>query len=196
GAREPGTEVSVDDRATGARFRPGDRRDPCGRRWRPQPSPLPDGGGRLRAPGGGRTCRGDGGRQSTGSSDGAGSVGLARGRARAGATISADRQIRTRVWRGLAGRLAALSHHPALRRCEEVGMTEGELREAIVRFARQMTTTGLVRGTSGNLSARQPGASTCLVTPSGVDYEAMKPEDVVLVDLSGRSVAGGPKPSV
>lgn len=75
-------------------------------------------------------------------------------------------------------------------------MTEVELREAIVHFARQMITTGLVRGTSGNLSARQPGADTCLVTPSGVDYETMKPEDVVLVDLSGRPVAGGPKPSV
>jgi hypothetical protein len=29
--------------------------------------------------------------------------------------------------------------------------TEGELREQLVRFARQMITTGLVRGTSGNM---------------------------------------------
>lgn len=75
-------------------------------------------------------------------------------------------------------------------------MTEGELRQAMVRFARQMITTGLVRGTSGNLSAREPGTEGCLVTPSGVDYETMRPEDVVLVDLSGRPVAGGLKPSV
>ena len=75
-------------------------------------------------------------------------------------------------------------------------MTEGELREAIVGFALKMITTGLVRGTSGNLSAREPGANMCLVTPSGVDYETMRPEDVVLVDLSGRPVVGGPKPSV
>lgn len=75
-------------------------------------------------------------------------------------------------------------------------MTEGELREAIVRFAQKMITTGLVRGTSGNLSAREPGANMCLVTPSGVDYETMSPEDVVLVELSGRPVARAPKPSV
>lgn len=75
-------------------------------------------------------------------------------------------------------------------------MTEGEIREAMVRFAQQMIATGLVRGTSGNLSAREPGANTCLVTPSGVDYETMRPEDVVLVDLSGRPIASGPKPSV
>jgi L-fuculose-phosphate aldolase len=75
-------------------------------------------------------------------------------------------------------------------------MTEGELRDAIVRLARQMMTTGLVRGTSGNLSTREPGADRCLVTPSGMDYDTMRPEDVVLVDLSGRPVDEGPKPSV
>jgi L-fuculose-phosphate aldolase len=75
-------------------------------------------------------------------------------------------------------------------------MTEGELREQLVRFARQMITTGLVRGTSGNLSTREPGADVCLITPSGVDYDTMKPEDAVVVDLSGRPVSPGPKPSV
>ena len=54
--------------------------------------------------------------------------------------------------------------------------------------------TGLVKGTSGNLSARQPGASLFYVTPSGVDYEAMKPEDLVEVDMAGRWA--GLKPSV
>lgn len=75
-------------------------------------------------------------------------------------------------------------------------MTENELREQLVRFAREMTRSGLVRGTSGNLSTRLPGADTCLVTPSGVDYESMTPSDAVLVDLSGRPVASGMKPSV
>jgi len=66
----------------------------------------------------------------------------------------------------------------------------------MVHFARQMISTGLVRGTSGNLSTRQPGADTCLITPSGVDYETMQPEDVVVVDLTGRPVSTGLKPSV
>ncbi|OLC47939.1 MAG: hypothetical protein AUH80_04050 [Chloroflexi bacterium 13_1_40CM_4_65_16] len=59
-----------------------------------------------------------------------------------------------------------------------------------------MLATGLVRGTSGNLSTRNPGADWCLITPSGVDYETMKPEDVVLVDLSGRPLDAALKPSV
>jgi L-fuculose-phosphate aldolase len=75
-------------------------------------------------------------------------------------------------------------------------MIELDLREQLVRFARQMMTTGLVRGTSGNVSTRDPGAGHALVTPSGVDYDTMRPEDVVLVDLTGRPVTAGMKPSV
>ena len=75
-------------------------------------------------------------------------------------------------------------------------MTEGELRETMVLVARQMISRGLVKGTSGNISSREPGADWCLVTPSGVDYGTMRPEDVVLVDLSGRPVGVGLKPSV
>src|SRR2546427_7170462 len=74
--------------------------------------------------------------------------------------------------------------------------TEGLLREQLVRFARQMITTGLVRGTSGNISTREPGAAQALVTPSGVDYDTMTPDAVVLVDLEGRPVSPGFKPSV
>jgi L-ribulose-5-phosphate 4-epimerase len=75
-------------------------------------------------------------------------------------------------------------------------VTGDELRESLVKFARQMITTGLVRGTSGNISTRQPGADEALVTPSGVDYDSMRPEDIVLVDLTGRPRFQGMKPSV
>ncbi len=75
-------------------------------------------------------------------------------------------------------------------------MGEIELREALVGFARLMVSAGLVRGTSGNLSAREPGGESCLVTPSGVDYETMRPEELVAVDLSGGVLADGRKPSV
>ena len=46
--------------------------------------------------------------------------------------------------------------------------SEQELREQLVRYARQMLSSGLVKGTSGNVSVRAPGSSWCLVTPSGV----------------------------
>jgi len=74
--------------------------------------------------------------------------------------------------------------------------SEQDLREQLVRYARQMLTSGLVRGTSGNVSARPPGSSWCLVTPSGVDYESMRPEDLVRVDLDGKPLGPGMKPSV
>jgi L-ribulose-5-phosphate 4-epimerase len=77
-------------------------------------------------------------------------------------------------------------------------MTESEraLRVELVRFAKQMMTTGLVRGTSGNISAREPGHDRCLITPSGVDYETMQPEDLVLVRLDGDRDMAQAKPSV
>jgi len=73
---------------------------------------------------------------------------------------------------------------------------ERELREQLVQYARRMLATGLVKGTSGNLSARLPGSGCCLVTPSGIDYERMRPEDVVQVSLEGESTPGDLKPSV
>jgi ribulose-5-phosphate 4-epimerase/fuculose-1-phosphate aldolase len=74
--------------------------------------------------------------------------------------------------------------------------SERALRVELVRFAKQMITTGLVRGTSGNISAREPGADNCLITPSGVDYDTMQPEDLVLVGLDGERDMKQAKPSV
>jgi L-fuculose-phosphate aldolase len=74
--------------------------------------------------------------------------------------------------------------------------SERELREQLVGYARRMLAAGLVRGTSGNLSARPPGADWCVVTPSGVDYETMRAEELVKVDLAGQPVGAGLKPSV
>jgi L-fuculose-phosphate aldolase len=74
--------------------------------------------------------------------------------------------------------------------------SERTLRQELVRFAKQMISTGLVRGTSGNISVREPGAASCLITPSGVDYDTMKPQDLVVVGLDGEQDMAQPKPSV
>jgi L-fuculose-phosphate aldolase len=58
-----------------------------------------------------------------------------------------------------------------------------------------MSESGLVVGTSGNVSTRTPDGAV-LVTPSGLAYAAMEPEDVVLVDLDGTVVEGSFEPSV
>jgi L-fuculose-phosphate aldolase len=59
-----------------------------------------------------------------------------------------------------------------------------------------MVATGLVRGTSGNISAREPGTDVCLITPSGVEYETLEPEDLVVVGLDGKRAADALVPSV
>jgi L-fuculose-phosphate aldolase len=58
-----------------------------------------------------------------------------------------------------------------------------------------MSESGLVVGTSGNVSTRTPDGAV-LVMPSGLAYAAMEPEDVVLVDLDGTVVEGSFEPSV
>ena len=69
-----------------------------------------------------------------------------------------------------------------------------ELREEVARVSRKMSDSGLVRGTEGNVSARTPDGNV-LVTPSGLDYALMEPEDVVLVNLNGRVLDGSFEPS-
>jgi len=64
-------------------------------------------------------------------------------------------------------------------------MTDRGLRDQLVDHARRMIAAGLVRGTSGNLSARTEEREAFLITPSGVDYETMRAEDIVLVALDG-----------
>ena len=74
--------------------------------------------------------------------------------------------------------------------------SEEALRVELVRFARQMVISGLVRGTSGNISVREPDADRCLITPSGVDYETLEPEQLVIVGLDGERPPAQAKPSV
>jgi L-fuculose-phosphate aldolase len=69
-----------------------------------------------------------------------------------------------------------------------------ELREEISRVARQLISSGLVTGTSGNVSART-SEGDMLITPSGVDYKVLGPDEVVLVDLEMNVLEGSLVPS-
>lgn len=72
---------------------------------------------------------------------------------------------------------------------------ERRLREEIAGVCRRMSGSGLVVGTSGNVSARTEEGNV-LITPSGLDYAVLEPEDVVLVDPDGRVLEGDLLPSV
>jgi L-fuculose-phosphate aldolase len=78
---------------------------------------------------------------------------------------------------------------------KRVNLDHLDLREEIVKVSRRMSVSGLVVGTSGNVSARTPDGNL-LMTPSGLDYELMEPEDVVLVHLDGKVLEGSFEPSV
>jgi L-fuculose-phosphate aldolase len=60
--------------------------------------------------------------------------------------------------------------------------------EELVATARRTVSDGLVVGTSGNVSVRVD--DTVLVTPSGVPYDRLAPDDITGVDLDGRQVLG------
>ncbi|MFE5190425.1 class II aldolase/adducin family protein [Streptomyces sp. NPDC056628] len=60
--------------------------------------------------------------------------------------------------------------------------------ESLVATARRTVADGLVVGTSGNVSVRV--GDTVLVTPSGVPYDRLTPQDVTGVGLDGRQVLG------
>jgi L-fuculose-phosphate aldolase len=66
-------------------------------------------------------------------------------------------------------------------------------REEIVEAARALDALGFMPGKSGNLSRRTPGGF--LVTPSGLPYAEMGPDDLVEVAADGAVLDGARKPS-
>ena len=54
---------------------------------------------------------------------------------------------------------------------------------------------GLVTFTWGNVSGIDRESGLFVIKPSGVDYEKLKPEDMVVVDLKGNKVEGDYNPS-
>ena len=63
----------------------------------------------------------------------------------------------------------------------------------VVATARRTAAEGLVVGTSGNVSARV--GDLVLVTPSGVPYDRLTPDDAVAVRLDGEQVTGSLAPT-
>ena len=59
----------------------------------------------------------------------------------------------------------------------------------------ELPANDLVRWTGGNVSARDPETGLVAIKPSGVRYEHLRPEQMVVVDLDGKIVEGDLKPS-
>ena len=70
------------------------------------------------------------------------------------------------------------------------------LRKEVCRVNRELPKRGLVTMTSGNASGRDPETGCVVIKPSGMEYDAMQPEDIVVVDAEGKVVEGAWQPSV
>jgi len=70
-----------------------------------------------------------------------------------------------------------------------------DLREAVLEANLELVRRGLVLYTFGNASGIDREQGLVVIKPSGMSYETMKPEDLVVVDLDGRTVEGLLRPS-
>jgi len=69
------------------------------------------------------------------------------------------------------------------------------LREEVLEANLELVRRGLVLYTFGNASGISREERLVAIKPSGVPYETMKPEDLVVVDLEGKIVEGSLRPS-
>ena len=68
-------------------------------------------------------------------------------------------------------------------------------REQIVEYGKKLIDANLTKGTGGNLSIFNREKQLMAISPSGIDYFKIKPEDVVILDLEGNKVDGDKSPS-
>jgi L-ribulose-5-phosphate 4-epimerase len=77
----------------------------------------------------------------------------------------------------------------------DVQETITQLRREVCALHEQLTRYQLVVWTAGNVSARVPGHELLVIKPSGVSYDDLTPDNMVVCDLDGRVVEGEHAPS-
>ena len=70
-----------------------------------------------------------------------------------------------------------------------------QLKEEVCKANLDLVKAGLVIHTWGNASGRDPDSGMIVIKPSGVSYDSMKPQDMVVLDSEGNVVEGKFKPS-
>jgi L-ribulose-5-phosphate 4-epimerase len=70
-----------------------------------------------------------------------------------------------------------------------------KIREEVYRLHLELPKNHLVAWTSGNVSSRDPETGLVVIKPSGIMYEDLSPENMVVVNLDGKVVEGSYKPS-
>lgn len=75
-----------------------------------------------------------------------------------------------------------------------MGKKEVNAAKRVVATSKKMVDSGFVVGTWGNVSTRI--AEKFVITPSGMKYDKLSPEDMVIVDMNGNVVEGKWNPSI
>ncbi len=73
-------------------------------------------------------------------------------------------------------------------------LSNDEVKEQLLHAAQEMSSSGLVEGTAGNMAARLADGNAVL-TPSSVDYMTMTLDDLVVCDLEGTVLEGHRSPT-
>jgi L-ribulose-5-phosphate 4-epimerase len=77
----------------------------------------------------------------------------------------------------------------------DIDATVAQLRRTVAELHGELTRNGLVIWTAGNVSARVPGRDLMVIKPSGVSYDELTAEAMVVCDLHGRLLDGEHEPS-
>jgi L-ribulose-5-phosphate 4-epimerase len=77
----------------------------------------------------------------------------------------------------------------------EIFMRLQSLREEVLESNLELVRNGLVLYTFGNASGLDRKQGLVVIKPSGVDYDKLRPQDMVLTDLEGKIVEGTLRPS-
>jgi L-ribulose-5-phosphate 4-epimerase len=78
---------------------------------------------------------------------------------------------------------------------EDILDTVAGLRRTVAELHSELTRNDLVIWTAGNISARVPGRDLMVIKPSGVSYDDLTAETMVVTDLTGKLVHGDLAPS-
>jgi len=70
-----------------------------------------------------------------------------------------------------------------------------QLKDQLTSLLKQLPKNNLVCSTSGNISARDKTTNLIIIKPSGIPYELIEPQHLVVLDTNGKIVEGNCKPS-
>ncbi|MBT1636159.1 L-ribulose-5-phosphate 4-epimerase [Clavibacter michiganensis] len=74
----------------------------------------------------------------------------------------------------------------------EIEVAVARVRSEVSRLHGELVRYGLVVWTGGNVSGRVPGADLFVIKPSGVSYDDLSPENMILCDLDGNVIPDTP----